>query len=241
MERTHLHILGGGSRARAEQARIAFALGHHAEVYGSLEELIERPPVEGILLVADEHLRGGVPALLDRLGEARIWLPVVMTAEDCTIERVVDAIRGGAIDYLALPLEMGTFARRLQRILADAGPQIERRRRQLEARRQIGELSRRERQVLECLTAGRSNKLIARELGISPRTVEIHRSNMMAKLSAGHPADAVRLWVDARFEAEVQPGEEVRPSDRAGVETIGRRAESDDERGGWEPRRAQRQ
>jgi len=240
MERTHLHILGGGSRARAEQARIAFALGHHAEVYGSLEELIERPPVEGILLAADGDIPGGVPALLARLGQAGIWLPVVMTAEDCATDRVVDAIRGGAIDYLSLPLEMGTFARRLQCILSEAGPQIERRRRELDARRQIGELSRRERQVLESLAAGRSNKLIARDLGISPRTVEIHRANMMTKLGAGHPADAVRLWIDARFEPEVPESADHRTPERAPVETIGRRQDSSDTPADWEPRRALR-
>ena len=240
MERTHLHILGGGSRARAEQARIAFALGHHAEVYGSVEELIERPPVDGILLAADGDIPGGVPALLDRLGRAGIWMPVVMTAEDCAIDRVVDAVRGGAIDYLALPLEMGAFARRLQRILAEAGPQIERRRRELEARRQIGELSRRERQVLESLAAGRSNKLIARDLGISPRTVEIHRANMMTKLGAGHPADAVRLWMDARFDAEASLAEKARPVHGAHVETIDPRLESCGAEAEWEPRRAQR-
>ncbi len=238
MERTHLHILGGSSRARAEQARIAFALGHHAEVYGSLEELIGRPPLDGILLAADGDTPGGVPALLDRLGQAGIWLPVVMTAEDCEIGRVVDAIRAGAMDYLALPLEMGTFARRLQRILSEAGPQVQRRRRELEARRRIGELSRRERQVLECLASGRSNKLIARDLGISPRTVEIHRANMMTKLDAGHPADAVRLWIDARFEPGVPAREEMALVDHAEVERIARGHDHDERQAEWEPRRA---
>jgi len=236
MERTHLHILGGGSRARAEQARIVFALGHHAEVYGSLEELIQHPPSEGILLAADGDTPGGVPALLSRLGEAGISLPLVMTAEDCAIDRVVDAVRAGAMDYLPLPLEMGTFARRLQRILREAGPQIERRRRELDARRQIGELSRRERQVLDCLAAGRSNKVIARDLGISPRTVEIHRANMMTKLGANHPADAVRLWIDAGFILAVPEDEAPRPAASATVDTIGHRQSSEEGEAEWQRR-----
>jgi len=222
MERTHLHILGGSSRSRAEQARIAFALGHHAEIYGSLEELIERPPAEGIILAAENLLPGGVPTLLRRLGEAGLWLPVAITAEDWTIDGVVDAVRGGAIDVLPLPLEMGTFARRLARILSVAGPLLQSRRRELEARVLIGELSRRERQVLECLSDGRSNKLIARDLGISPRTVEIHRANMMAKLGAGHPADAVRLWLDARLEPAAAARDDL-PADPRGVRRIAAR------------------
>ena len=52
MERTTLHIVCGDSRSRAEQARIAFALGHHAEVYGELDELLDRPPFEGLVLAS---------------------------------------------------------------------------------------------------------------------------------------------------------------------------------------------
>ncbi|WP_121115467.1 response regulator transcription factor [Croceibacterium ferulae] len=199
MERTHLHILGGTSRSRAEQARIAFALGHHAEVYGGLDEFFDRPPTEGVILAAQDTVTGGTAGLIRRLGEAGVWLPLVMTGDDFTIDQVVDAIGDGAIDCLALPLEMGTLARRLQRVIIAAGPMVEVRRRQIEARSRIGQLSRREREVLECLAAGRSNKLIARDLGISPRTVEIHRANMMTKLDAGHAADAVRLWMDAQL------------------------------------------
>ena len=209
MERTHLHILGGTSRSRAEQARIAFALGHHAEVYGSLEEFFGRLPEDGIILAAEGTVTGGTAGLIRRLGEAGVWLPLVMTAEDAPIEAVVDAIRDGAIDFLALPLETTQLARRLQRIAVAAGPIIASRRRHVESRGRIGQLSRREREVLECLAAGRSNKLIARDLGISPRTVEIHRANMMTKLDAGHAADAVRLWMDAQTG---QAGEQVTPA-----------------------------
>ena len=96
---------------------------------------------------------------------------------------------------------MGQFARRLEAIMAEAGEHAARRRREVAARQSIALLSKRESEVLELLSAGCSNKEIARRLEISPRTVEIHRGNMMAKLRAGHPADAVRLWIDAHNEA----------------------------------------
>jgi DNA-binding CsgD family transcriptional regulator len=67
----------------------------------------------------------------------------------------------------------------------------------IEARGRIENLSAREREVLDWLAQGSSNKAIARELQISPRTVEIHRANMMAKLGASHAADAVRLRIEA--------------------------------------------
>jgi two-component system response regulator FixJ len=205
MERTVLHIVGGESRSRAEQARIAFALGHHAEVYGDLEELLDRPPPGGIVLAAETGEPDGTRRLIDELGEAGIWLPVVVTAAEIGLERVVEAIRSGALDYLALPLEMGSFARRLRTIIVEARPYEESRRREVEALRRVVQLSRRERQVLSLLTAGLANKEIAQRLEISPRTVEIHRGNMMTKLGAHHAADAVKAWIAAGLDRSASP------------------------------------
>ena len=101
---------------------------------------------------------------------------------------------------------------------AEADQHAERRRREVEAQRAIAMLSRREREVLELLSAGCSNKEIARRLDISPRTVEIHRGNMMTKLGAGHAADAVRLWIDAQLDIPVLPAVAGEPHDgREGI------------------------
>jgi FixJ family two-component response regulator len=200
MERTTLHIVCGDSRSRAEQARIAFALGHHAEIYGELDELLDQPPHDGIVIATDTGDPGMAAELIRRLGERGVWLPVMFTAHEPKTEQVVAAIKAGVLDYLLLPLEMGSFARRLHAILAEADQHAERRRREVEARLAISLLSRREREVLELLSAGCSNKEIARRLDISPRTVEIHRGNMMTKLDARHAADAVRLWIDAQLD-----------------------------------------
>jgi len=209
MERTTLHIVCGDSRSRAEQARIVFALGQHAEVYAGLEELLDRPPQEGIVLAADDGEPDLVASIIRRLGEAGIWLPVVIAAPEPAIGRIVAAIKAGALDYLRLPLEMGMFARSLQSILAEATWHAARRRREVEAQHALSLLSRREHEVLELLSGGCSNKEIARRLAISPRTVEIHRGNMMTKLRAGHAADAVRLWIDAQREVRDLPVEEI--------------------------------
>jgi two-component system response regulator FixJ len=211
MERTTLHIVGGESRSRAEQARVAFALGHHAEVYADLGELLDRPPREGIVLAAESGEPGGTRRLIEALGEAGIWSPVVVMAHEIKLEHVVAGVRAGALDYLALPLEMGGFARRLHTIAAEAGPYEERRRREVEALRRIGQLSQRERQVLALLSAGLANKEIAQQLEISPRTVEIHRANMMHKLGAGHAADAVKAWLAAGSQREGLVGDVAEP------------------------------
>jgi len=153
--RLTLHIVDRDSRARAEEARIAFALGHHAEVYADLGELVQHHPREGIVIARDGLAAGGALGLLSDLSRAGIWLPLIVVAEAPDIGEVVAAIKAGALEFLQLPLER----ERLDRVLAS----------------------------------------VARELSISPRTVEIHRANMMEKLGAGHAADAVRLRMEARL------------------------------------------
>jgi FixJ family two-component response regulator len=195
-----IHVVDSDSRSRAEQARTAFALGHHAEVYSDLAELMARMPPSGIILLRE---RATDVILLERFGERGLWLPVIICAEEPHIERVVSAIKGGALDYLQLPLEAGRLARSLARVAAEASARNLAHLRLADARRRIARLSKREREVLELLALGTSNKLIARELEISPRTVEVHRSNMMTKLRAGHAAEAVRLWLQSGLETKV--------------------------------------
>lgn len=126
MERTVLHIVGGDSRSRAEQARVAFALGHHAEIYGDIEELLAHPPSDGVVIAADDGSPEAAKCLIARLGEAGVWLPVVFVADVPQVERVVAAIKAGALDYLALPLESASLARRLSSIVAEAGEHAQR-------------------------------------------------------------------------------------------------------------------
>ncbi|OYX67041.1 MAG: helix-turn-helix transcriptional regulator [Sphingomonadales bacterium 32-64-17] len=199
--RIALHIVGGSSRTRAEQARLAFSLGHHAEVYADLDEMFDRPPRHGVIVACDDVLEGGVETLLDRLGEQGICVPLVAAKETPDVEEVVSAIQAGALDYMELPLTAEELKRMIAHLESDAGRHAEARRRLIDARRRIGTLSKREREVLEWLSEGCSNKAIARELEISPRTVEIHRANMMDKLGAGHAAEAVRMRLDAGLDA----------------------------------------
>ena len=196
-QRITLHIVGGTSRSRAEQSRLAFALGHHAEVYSDLDELFDRPPRGGVIIACDQLLDQGVARLLDRLGDEGIWVPLVAASCDPGVEQVVAAVKAGALDFLPLPLTERELRRLVAHFHSDGGRHADARRRLIEARRRIGLLSRREREVLDWLSEGCSNKAIARELDISPRTVEIHRANMMDKLGATHAAEAVRLRLDA--------------------------------------------
>jgi FixJ family two-component response regulator len=195
-----LHFIDPCSRQRAELARVGFALGHHSEVYGDLSELAVHPPREGIIVARDTPEEGGVDIILDRLSRLGIWLPLIAIDVQPRPNRIVEAIKAGALDYLALPLDPERLTRCLARIAGEAEVFGAARRRMIEARDRISTLSSREREVLEWLAEGSSNKAIARELAISPRTVEIHRANMMTKLGARHAAEAVRLKLEARLD-----------------------------------------
>lgn len=199
-----LHFIDSSSRHRAELARVGFQLGHHSEVYGDLSELSIHPPREGIIIARDSAEEGGVAMILERLSRLGIWLPLIGMETQPRPTRIVEAIKAGALDYLSLPLDAERFSRCLSRIEHEAELFCAARRRMIEARDRISSLSQREREVLDWLSEGSSNKVIARELEISPRTVEIHRANMMSKLGARHAAEAVRLKLEAKIEPKIR-------------------------------------
>jgi FixJ family two-component response regulator len=139
----------------------------------------------------------GITALVAAMMRAGQWLPVIAIAENPSISAVVKAIKVGALDYLTVPEQIAPLNEAVARSAREADAQRLSRARAAEARQRIGRLSMREREVLDRLADGCSNKVIARDLEISPRTVEIHRMKMMDKLGARHAAEAVRLRIEA--------------------------------------------
>src|SRR5262249_6784044 len=131
--------------------------------------------------------------LLRRLRELKLAVPVIVITAHGDIPLAVEAMRLGAMDFLEKPFEDEALLASVRSAL-DKGDHDERRqaeRGNLEAR--LAASSIRERDVFKGLVAGHANKQIAYELGISPRTIETSRANLMMKMQAGSLSDLVRM------------------------------------------------
>jgi FixJ family two-component response regulator len=133
VERVTLHILDSDSARRAQLARLAFAAGHHAEIYGTTEELLAHAPGTGLLLAHDEP-PGRVPALIGAMMRAGHWLPVIAIGDAPDTWAVVRTIKAGALDYLAIPTQIAPLNDAIARASQEAESHRVQRARAAEAR-----------------------------------------------------------------------------------------------------------
>src|ERR1700686_4497450 len=135
--------------------------------------------------------------LLKRLKASPSLLPVVIMTGHGDVPLAVEAMKLGAVDFLEKPLEDDRWIGMMEAALRQADPGAKSEAITLEIASRIAALSPRERQVMDGLIAGLSNKLIAREYDISPRTIEVSRENVMTKMQAASLSELVRLAMRA--------------------------------------------
>jgi two-component system response regulator FixJ len=131
--------------------------------------------------------------LLKRLKAGGSLFPVVIMTGHGDVPLAVEAMKLGAIDFLEKPFEDDRLIGMIEAALRRAEPSVKNEAATLEIQSRIASLSPRERQVMDGLIAGLSNKLIAREYDISPRTIEVYRANVMTKMQAASLSELVRL------------------------------------------------
>jgi two-component system response regulator FixJ len=132
--------------------------------------------------------------LLAQLSDLGIRLPVILMTAHADVPTAVRAMKIGAVDFIEKPVDHERLLASVELAMA-AAERAGRDREAAEALQRIGRLSRRERQVLDGLAAGRPNKVIAHDLGISVRTVEAHRARMLKRLGVRRASEAIRLAV----------------------------------------------
>ncbi|MEN2786082.1 response regulator transcription factor [Sphingomonas qilianensis] len=128
-----------------------------------------------------------------RLAAQGIMLPIVMLTGHGDVTLAVRAIKAGAIEFLEKPFERTALLAAIDEALRHAGRDDRAQLAAAEATVRLAALTARERDVLEGMVVGQPNKLIAYELDIATRTVEVHRANLMEKLSARSLSDVLRI------------------------------------------------
>jgi two-component system, LuxR family, response regulator FixJ len=199
--RFRINVLDSQLPRRASICREILGRGFHAELYDDLEEFLNRRS-DGFVFIADDTLRLAPEEVFENIRESGQVFPVIFYAIEPRPERIVRAMLAGALDFLSWPFERHLLDATIQRLVFEGEKMVASERQYAEARRRVNRLSARERDVLQCLLKGQANKDIAMELSISPRTVEIHRGNMMRKLDANSASDAVRIGLYARLNSD---------------------------------------
>ncbi len=160
----------------------------------ALDLLAHAPTLAPGLIITDVRMPGMTGLeLVTRLKQMGLPHPIIVLTGHADVAMAVEAMKAGVIDFIEKPFDDGALLAAIEsarkRLEGDAGRQAERE--EIEAR--IAQLTGRESDVFEAIAAGESNKSAAQKLGISPRTVEIYRANVMEKMHARSLSDLVRM------------------------------------------------
>lgn len=191
-----IHVVEDDRPMRESVVDLLEDAGYTVRAYSRAEELLARgSALEPGCIVSDVRMPGmdGI-TLLRRLRAAGSALPLMLITGHGHVAMAVTAMKSGAVDFLEKPFDADTLLSAVEAALrprigdwepGDADT----------ARRLLQTLTSREYEVLKQLVDGKSNKEIAAQLGISPRTVEFHRAHIMEKTAAKALPDLVRLWL----------------------------------------------
>jgi two-component system, LuxR family, response regulator FixJ len=146
---------------------------------------IRMPGMSGLELQQQLNLRGAV-------------IPVIFMTGHGDIPMAVEAMQHGAFDFLQKPFRDQDLLDRIQKAIVKDAEQRQTLGEHERIRTHLESLTDREREVLDLMTQGKQNKVIAQDLGVSPRTIEIHRARVMEKMSAQSVAQLVRMMLDLR-------------------------------------------
>ncbi len=170
------------------------SVGHHCEVYGSADEFLATvDPASPGCLVLDIRMPGmsGLE-LQEKLAACRSTIPIIFISGHGDVPMAVEAMQKGAIDFIQKPFRDQELLDRISDAMQTDSERRSSRKSVDDIVDKVGRLTKREQEVFDLVASGKPNKIVAYELGVSQRTVEIHRARVMEKLEAGSLADLVR-------------------------------------------------
>jgi FixJ family two-component response regulator len=175
------------------------SVGLPVETYAAAQEFLDQfDPDRAGCLVLDIRMPGisGLE-LQQNLNDQHSIMPIVFITGHGDVPMAVEAMQAGAVDFIQKPFRDQDLIDRINRALEKDREMRNALRERDEIRRRMSQLTPREREVLELVTQGKANKVIAGDLNVSQRTVEIHRARVMEKMGANSLAHLVRMVIEA--------------------------------------------
>ena len=188
-------VVDDDASVRKSLARLVRTAGYEAEAFASVRDFLARPPYDGpCCLVLDVRMPGGTGLdLQEALRATGDRLAIVFITGHGDVRASVKAMKGGAVDFLTKPLDEETLLPAIQQAVARTLEDRREQARLTEVRSCITALTSREAEVFALVVTGLLNKQIGSELGITEKTVKVHRARVMEKMRASSLAQLVRL------------------------------------------------
>jgi two-component system response regulator FixJ len=196
-----VHIVDDDEAVRQSLAFLLSSAGLAVRVYESATAFLRGlGNVQGGCLITDVRMPDmtGIE-LVRRIRERACSLPAIVITGHGDVALAVEAMKAGARDFIEKPFDEEAILAAVRAALDRHGQGDDHDLAELTTR--LASLSERERQVLDGLVAGQPNKVIARDLGISPRTVEVYRANLMTKMQAKSLSELIRMAILAHISA----------------------------------------
>jgi two-component system response regulator FixJ len=199
MSSEYVFIVDDDPGIRDSLRMLVEAAGYKTRTFHSADAFLADPSPKRGCLIADIRMPGmnGLE-LQEEIGHRYSQLPVIIITGHADIPLAVRAMKAGAVDFLEKPFDSARLMDGVRRALELVTKTRSRKEETRAAKKLLDHLSQRERTVLDKLVQGQPNKIVAYELGISPRTVEIHRAHIMLKMDASSLADLVRTVLIAQ-------------------------------------------
>ena len=194
-DKSTVHVIDDDEAVREALTFQLGSAGIDVRTYDSATGFLKvAPTVQAGCIITDVRMPdlSGIE-LLRRLRELKVAVPVIVITAHADIPLAVEAMRIGATDFLEKPFEDEVLLASVRSALESGNREQKRQTERSNIEARLAALSNRERDVLEGLVAGRANKQIAYDLGISPRTIEIYRANLMTKMQASSLSNLVRM------------------------------------------------
>src|SRR6266700_1761171 len=175
------------------------ASGFEVTLFETAQQFLDRLPALAFGCVVSDVRMPGIDGieLLKQLKALQSTFPIVVMTGHGDVPLAVEAMKLGALDFLEKPFDDDRLIGMVETAIRQAEPAAKTEAVTHDIAARVATLSPRERQVMDGLIAGLSNKLIAREYDISPRTIEVYRANVMTKMQANSLSELVRLAMRA--------------------------------------------